>query len=81
MNYSDETYQLIETYLRGKMSIKEALDFEQLMDQDLPLTEEVLLQKAINETIFSSKMAEISTLIDSEFETSNKKSSLLDYKY
>ncbi|MCE7993037.1 MAG: hypothetical protein HEP71_13705 [Roseivirga sp.] len=47
MNHDQETYELIEQYLEGRLAGQALLDFEQTMREDASLTKEVELQREV----------------------------------
>ncbi|MFN3404156.1 MAG: gliding motility-associated C-terminal domain-containing protein [Cytophagaceae bacterium] len=59
-----QKYQLIDDYLKNKLSDKEALDFEKLMVEDPEFNEEVLSQKLANEIIIENRFFDIAKKID-----------------
>lgn len=61
MNSNEENniQNKIDSYLNNTMSTKERLLFEQEMDTNLDLKENVLLQKSISETVFNHNLSHI----------------------
>lgn len=51
MNHSQETYELIERYLQNDLRGEELLRFEQAMQEDATLAEEVALQRSLQQLL------------------------------
>lgn len=59
MNSSPEQYQWIEQYLKGELSGSEKSAFEKRMEDDPSFSEEVEMQKMLNDLIFEKGLADI----------------------
>lgn len=69
MKLSEETYGLIDQYLRGDLSGAELQSFEQEMAANADLANEIQLQKSINDTIVMGHMGQLLEKVDVDFDS------------
>lgn len=59
MNSGPEQYEMIEQYLKGKLSSSDKLAFEKRMQEDPSLSEEVSMQKMLNDLVLEKGLSDI----------------------
>lgn len=76
MNQDQETYELIERYLQGALEGEELLRFEQAVEEDAALAEEVNLQRSVGNLLAENDIQALDeqlTAIGSEYATPTPK--------
>lgn len=79
----DNKIELIEKYLMGEMSIKEQVEFEEVLRNDTELMKEFTLRKGINEAVNEEDVIELRDKLEDIGGSINftKKKSLRIYRY